>query len=83
MLEKMITRTKIVGNRGEILIPKDAREESGIKPKQKVEIISSKNGVLIVPLVKDIKELKGLFKKEGYKHKKDVDNILFKMMAGL
>ena len=79
----MITRTKIVGDKGEILIPKDIREESGIKPKQKVEIISSKNGVLIVPLVKDIRELRGLFKKEGYRHKKDIDNLLFKMMAGL
>ena len=79
----MITRTKIVGDKGEILIPKDLREESGIKPKQKVEIISSKNGVLIVPLVDNIRELRGLFKKEGYKHKKDIDNILFKIMAGL
>ena len=79
----MITRTKIVGDKGEILIPKDLREESGIKPKQKVEIISSKNGILIIPLVDDIRELRGLFKKEGYKHKKDIDNILFKIMAGL
>lgn len=79
----MITCTKIVGDKGEILIPKDLREESGIRPKQKVEIISSKNGVLIVPLVNDIRELRGLFKKDGYKHEKDIDNILFKIMAGL
>lgn len=79
----MNTCTKVVGNKGEILIPKGLREESGIKPKQKVEIIGSKSGIFIVPLVKDIKELRGLFKKEGYKHKKDVDDLLFRVMAGI
>jgi len=75
--------TKIVGSKGEILIPKTVREKSGIKPKQKVEIIASKNGILIIPLVKDITELRGLFKNEGYKNKKSVDDILFEMMAGI
>lgn len=79
----MLTSTKTVGNKGEVLIPKGLREESGIKPKQKVEIISSKHGVFIVPLVKDIKELRGLFGKEGYKHKKEVDDLLFRVMAGI
>ena len=79
----MLTRTKIVGNKGEILIPKELREESGIKPKQKIEIISSKSGIFIVPLVKDIGELRGLFKKEGYKHKKNVDDLLFRVMSGI
>ncbi len=75
--------TKIVGSKGEIVIPKSVREKSGLKPKQKVEIISSKNGILIVPLIKDIKNLRGLFKREGYTHEKDVDDILFDMMAGI
>ena len=79
----MITRTKMVGIKGEILIPKELRERSGIQPKQKVEIISSKNGILIVPLVHDIKQLRGLFKKEGYRNEKDIDSVLFKLMAGL
>ena len=79
----MITRTKMIGNKGEILIPKELREKSGIRPKQKVELISSKNGILIVPLVNDIKQLKGLFKKEGYRHEKDIEIVLFKLMAGL
>ena len=79
----MITRTKMVGKKGEILIPKELREKSGIKPKQKVEIISSKNGILIVPLLNDVKQLRGLFKKEGYRHEKDIDGILFKLIAGL
>ena len=79
----MITRTKMVGKKGEILIPKELREKSGIQPKQKVELISSKNGILIVPLVDDIKHLRGLFKKEGYKHDRDVDKVLFRLMAGL
>ena len=63
-------------------LEKGLREESGIKPKQKVEIISSKNGIFIVPLVKDLKELRGLFGKEGYKHKEEVDDLLFRVMAG-
>ena len=73
--------TKTIGSKGEIVIPKSVREKSGLKPKQKVEIISSKSGILIVPLVKDIQDLRGLFKKEGYKHEEDVDDILFNMMA--
>ena len=81
--EHMLTRTKMVGKKGEILIPKELREKSGIQPKQKVELISSKNGILIVPLVNDVKQLRGLFKKEGYKHEKDIDSVLFKLMAGL
>lgn len=79
----MLTHTKIVGKKGEILIPKELREKSGIQPKQKVELISSKNGILIVPLVNDVKQLRGLFKKEGYRHEKDIDSVLFKLMAGL
>ena len=79
----MISSTKEIGSKGEIVIPKEIREKCGMKPKQKVEIISSKSGILIVPLVKNIKELRGLFKKEGYKHEKEVDDILFKVMAGI
>ena len=79
----MITRTKIVGKKGEILIPKELGERSSIKPKQKVEIIDSKNGILIVPLLNDVKQLRGLFSKEGYRHEKDIDGILFRLIAGL
>ena len=79
----MMSSTKEIGSKGEIVIPKEIRKKYGIKPKQKVEIIGFENGILIVPLVKNIKELRGLFKKEGYKHEKDVDDILFRVMAGI
>ena len=78
----MITCTKRVGNKGEILIPKNVREAIGIKPRQKVEIISSKNGLFIVPLVNDIKELRGLFGKEGIKNLNKVEDIMLEIMAG-
>ena len=52
----MITHTKMVGKKGEILI---------------------------VPLLNDVKQLRGLFKKEGYTHERDIDEVLFKLIAGL
>lgn len=79
----MLSATKEIGSKGEIVIPKEIREKYGIKPKQKMEIISSKNGILLIPLVKNIKELRGLFGKEGYKHEKEIDDILFEVMAGI
>lgn len=79
----MITCTKKVSNKGEILIPKNLREESGIKPKQRVEIISSKNGVFIIPLVSDIKDLRGLFGKSGIKNLNKIEDIMLEVMVGM
>ena len=78
----MLSRTKTVGSKGEIVIPKSIREETGLKPKQKVEIMSTKNGILIIPLVKDIRELRGLFGKGGIKNLSKIEDIMFDVMAG-
>jgi len=74
--------TKTVGSKGEIVIPKSVREKSGLKPKQKVEIMSTKSGILIIPLVKDIGELRGLFGKGGVKNMKKIEEIMFDVMGG-
>ena len=74
--------TKTVGSKGEIVIPKSVREKSGLKPKQKVEIMSTKSGILIIPLVKDIGELRGLFGKGGVKNMKKIEEVMFDVMGG-
>jgi len=78
----MLSRTKTVGSKGEIVIPKSIREETGLKPKQKVEIMSTRNGILVIPLVKDIRELRGLFGKGGIKNLSKIEDIMFDVMAG-
>lgn len=78
----MVSRTKEVGSKGEIVIPKEIREKHGIKPKQKVEIMTTKNGILIIPLAKDIGELRGLFGKGGVKNIKKIEEIMFDVMYG-
>lgn len=78
----MLSRTKTVGSKGEVVIPKFIREEIGLKPKQKVEIMSTRNGILIIPLVKDIRELKGLFGKGGVKNIKKIEEIMMDVMSG-
>lgn len=43
--------TIIVGERGQVTIPKRLREKTGIKPKSPVVIELKKNGILIKPAV--------------------------------
>ena len=78
----MIRWTKKIGDRGEIVIPKSLRKEIGIKPNQKVELIGSKKGIFIIPLVDDIKVLRGLFSKEGIKNLDKIEEAMFEAMAG-
>ncbi|MBI2654805.1 AbrB/MazE/SpoVT family DNA-binding domain-containing protein [Candidatus Woesearchaeota archaeon] len=77
----MLSRTKTVGSKGEIVIPKSIREETGLKPKQKVEIISTRDRILIIPLVNNISELRGLFGKGGVKNIKKIEEIMFDVMG--
>ena len=78
----MLSRTKTVGSKGEVIIPKSIRKEAGLKPKQKVEIMRTGKGILIIPLVNDIRKLRGLFGKNGIKNMKKIEEIMFDVTAG-
>ena len=39
----MLSYTKIVGSKGEVVIPKDIRNQQGLKPNSKVEVLSTNN----------------------------------------
>ncbi len=74
----MITCTKTLGDRGELVIPKDMREENGMTTHSRVELISTKHGVLIVPLKRKLSELSGLFKNlDGAKINNIIDEMYF------
>ena len=57
--------TKTIGKHGEIVIPKSIRKEKGLNSNSKVQIVSTKSGILIIPIEKDISQLAGLFGKDG------------------
>lgn len=79
----MATATKIIGNKGELVIPKSLRKEAGIKPRQKVEIIPTRNGLLIVPLRKKLSDFAGLFGNKGVKNIKELDAAIHELLAGI
>ena len=72
---------KRIGNRGEIVLPKKIRSENKLFPKRKVEIIGTKQGILIVPLVSNLSELKGLFGKEGIKDLNKIEEMMFDILS--
>ncbi len=65
----MIKETLIVGERGQITIPKSIREKYGIKPKQPV-IIEEKDGEIV------IKPVITISKPTLYKLTRDIDKDL-------
>ena len=74
---------KRISNKGEIVIPKSIREEKGLKINSKVEVISTKNAIIIMPLKKKIRELAGLFGEKGIKNQKDLDAVTFDLLSGM
>ena len=79
----MITATKTVGSKGEIVIPKNLRKEVGIKPNQKVEIIPTRSGLLIIPLRKKLSDFAGYFGNKGINNIKELDATIHELLAGI
>jgi len=79
----MVTTVKKIGNKGEIVIPKEIREEIGLEPNNKVEIVSTKDRIVIIPLVKDVRELAGLFGRKKIKDMGELDRTIDELMAGI
>lgn len=76
----MLTLTKRIGHKGELVIPKDIREQLGLKPNSKVEIILTNGGVLVVPLNKRLSDFRGLFSDKGVKNIKKLDILAQELM---
>ncbi|MBI2549188.1 AbrB/MazE/SpoVT family DNA-binding domain-containing protein [Candidatus Woesearchaeota archaeon] len=72
---------KAIGERGEIVIPKRIREEKGLKPNAKIEIITGKNGILLVPVENDFRKLRGLFGELSKTDIKKIDLIYHELLA--
>jgi AbrB family looped-hinge helix DNA binding protein len=83
LLQIMESTTKTIGSKGEIVIPLKIREENNLKVNSKVQIISTKSGVLIIPLKKTFKELSQIFDKSKINNFKKIDDISFELMAGI
>jgi AbrB family looped-hinge helix DNA binding protein len=79
----MESTTKTIGSKGEIVIPLRIREENGLKTNSKVQIISTKSGILIIPLKKTFKELSQIFDKSKMNNLKEIEDISFELMAGI
>ena len=79
----MLSYTKIVGSKGEVVIPKDIRNQQGLKPNSKVEVLSINNGILLIPLNKKLSEFRGLFGKKGINNIRKLDILTHELMYRL
>lgn len=79
----MESSTKTIGSKGEIVIPQKMRDELGIKNNSKVQIITTKSGILIIPLKKSFKEISNTFEKTKINNLKEIEDISFELMAGI
>lgn len=76
----MISSTKTIGSKGEIVIPRNIREKNGLEPNSKIQIISTNSGIVILPLKKNFKELSAIFKKTNLDNLNEIENLAFDMM---
>jgi AbrB family looped-hinge helix DNA binding protein len=74
---------KKIGEKGEIVIPKIIRRQKGLEVNSKIEIIPTKNGILIMPIKKKFGELAGLFGKKGVKDIEELDAITHELLSGM
>ncbi len=79
---RMESVTKKIGDRGEIVLPKKLRQHFGMQKDDEVEIIATSSGILIVPLVKDLKKLAGICGTGGMGDEKELDATIDALFAG-
>lgn len=60
--------TVTISPKYQIVIPKEIREELHLTPGEKLHVFSYQNRLEFVP-VKDIKKMRGFFKRHGYTDK--------------
>ena len=76
----MTSASKKIGDRGEIVIPKNIREKVGLKEGCPIEIVQLNNSILIIP-VKKLSETAGLFKHHRKTNIKELDMAYFEYMS--
>lgn len=53
-----------ITKKGQITIPKKLRDEFNLKPGKKVFFVKSEDGILIKPVVENVRSLRGILKTE-------------------
>lgn len=74
---------KRIGNKGELVIPKKIRKQNELKANSKIEIISIKNGILLIPMKEKFSDLAGLFGNRGIRNPKELDAITHELLGGI
>jgi AbrB family looped-hinge helix DNA binding protein len=77
----MVICIKKMGKRGEVVIPREIREEKGLGPDTRVEIISTKNAILLIPLENSLSDLAGLFGNKGVGDIEELDAIMHEILG--
>ena len=74
---------KKVGEKGEIVIPKIIRKQKGLEVNSKIEILPTKNGILLIPIKRKFSELAGLFGNKGVKDIEELDATTHELLSGM
>lgn len=79
----MLSQIKTMGERGEIVIPKEMREEKGLGKNSKVEVVNTKNAIMLIPLREKLSDFAGFFGTTKIKDMKELDAITHELLAGI
>ena len=78
--------TKIVGKHGEVALPKEFRVRKKLKSDSRIEIIDTKDAIVIIPADVKFRDLvgmfgKGKFGKRGMKDIEEIEATMFELIA--
>ena len=73
---------KSVSDKGEIVIPKKIRDENGLTTNSEVGIISTKRGILIIPIKTRWEDFHGIFADGKSVDYKKLDIMAMEVMYG-
>ncbi len=72
---------KTMGSKGEIVLPKSARNKLNLKKDSKLKISLVKNSLVVTPINDDFSEVVGILKGSGMSLKK-LDELAIELMYG-
>ena len=72
---------KKIGRKGEVVIPRNMRKQKGMEANSEIELVPTKNGILLVPLKKKFSDYAGLFGNNGVKNIKELDAITHELLG--
>lgn len=71
---KCVMTTVTVSPKFQVAIPKDVRESMGLVPGQKIQILTYRNRIELIP-IKPLKQMKGFLKGFDTEIKRDEDRL--------